>query len=79
VEWEKALDLPENEEAPACLRSHVADELRILFHIGRKKTLSDSEFNKLIGAEKSFFVVPDCSGLSHIHQGMMCHPRHTTR
>lgn len=31
LEWEKALELPENEKAPDCLRCHVEDELRILF------------------------------------------------
>jgi len=40
-EWERALSLPDNQEAPACLRSHVEEELIILFNIGRKRTLSE--------------------------------------
>ena len=43
-EWETALSLPDNLAAPEPLRSHVEQELRILFNIGKKHTLSDRAF-----------------------------------
>ena len=48
LEWEMALSLPDNLEAPQPLRTHVKGELRLLFHIGRKKTLLDRTFDKYI-------------------------------
>ena len=47
-EWEMALDLPDNQVAPECLRSHIKEELRYLFNIGRKTTPSDTMFDNLI-------------------------------
>uniref|UniRef100_A0A2P2MW42 Uncharacterized protein n=1 Tax=Rhizophora mucronata TaxID=61149 RepID=A0A2P2MW42_RHIMU len=47
-EWERALSLPDNQEAPDCLRSHVEEELRILFNIGRKRVLCDQQFKEYV-------------------------------
>ena len=47
-EWQIALDLPKNQVAPECLRSHIKEQLRYLFNIGRKKTLPDAMFNNFI-------------------------------
>jgi hypothetical protein len=47
-EWEIALDLPHNQVAPECVRSHIKQELMYLFNIGRKNTLSEKMFDKFI-------------------------------
>nr|YP_009316014.1 hypothetical protein [Cocos nucifera]AOX13008.1 hypothetical protein [Cocos nucifera] len=47
-EWETALSLPDNLAAPQPLRSHVEQELRVLFHIGKKHTISDSAFRNYL-------------------------------
>ncbi|MCD7462084.1 hypothetical protein HAX54_047734 [Datura stramonium] len=47
-EWKMALDLPDNQVAPECLHSHIKEELRYLFNIGRKTTLSDTMFDNFI-------------------------------
>ena len=47
-EWQIALDLPPNQVAPECLRSHIKEQLRYLFNIGRKTTLSDTMFDNFI-------------------------------
>ena len=47
-EWQIALDLPPNQVAPECLRSHIKEQLRYLFNIGRKTTLSDPMFDSFI-------------------------------
>ena len=47
-EWQIALDLPENQDAPECLRSHIKEQLRFLFNIGRKTTLPDPMFDSFI-------------------------------
>ncbi|YP_173414.1 hypothetical protein NitaMp070 (mitochondrion) [Nicotiana tabacum] len=47
-EWQMALDLPDNQVVPECLRSHIKEELRYLFNIGRKTTLSDAMFDNFI-------------------------------
>lgn len=47
-EWETALSLPDVLAAPEPLRSHVERELRVLFNIGKKHTLSDSAFHNYI-------------------------------
>lgn len=48
LEWERALSLPDNLAAPEPLRSHIEDQLRLLFNIGKKRTLSDSVFHNYI-------------------------------
>lgn len=48
AEWEMVLDLPDDHLAPESLRSHIKEQLRFLFNIGRKKTLSDSMFEEFI-------------------------------
>lgn len=47
-EWQIALDLPNNQNAPECLRSHIKEQLRYLFNIGRKTTLSDPMLDSFI-------------------------------
>lgn len=47
-EWETALSLPDDHVAPECLRSHIREQLRFLFNIGRKTTLSDRLFENFI-------------------------------
>lgn len=48
LEWERALSLPDNLAAPEPLRSHIEEELRVLFNIGKKHSLSDSVVNNYI-------------------------------
>ncbi|KAH0710053.1 hypothetical protein KY284_011480 [Solanum tuberosum] len=61
-EWEMALDLPNNQVAPECLRSHIKEELRYLFNIGRKTTPFDTMPTTLrtcgVFARRSLPVVP---------------------
>ena len=47
-EWQIALDLPANSEAPDCLRSYLKEQLKYLFNIGRKATLSEPMFDEFI-------------------------------
>ena len=48
LDWEVARDLPANQAAPEPLRTHVEGELRVLFNIGKKRTLPDRTFYKYI-------------------------------
>lgn len=48
LEWERALDLPENQIAPECLQSHIKRKLRFLFNIGSKNSLSENRFQEFI-------------------------------
>lgn len=79
LEWERALDLPENKIAPECLQSHIKEELPYLFNIGRKNTLSENLFLKYIeplavdkasvGFSKALLERVDTLKLEHYNKG----------
>ena len=47
-EWEKALELPDNQAAPEPLRSHARLQLVHLFNIGKKHAVSEKTIQKYI-------------------------------
>lgn len=48
LEWEEALSLPKEADAPAALISHVKGELRVLFNIGKKRAVPEATLDKFI-------------------------------
>lgn len=47
-EWKTALALPGTVRAPEALKTHIRDELRLLFMLGRKKVFKETTFETLI-------------------------------
>ncbi len=48
LEWELALDLPDQQIAPECLVCHMKQELRYLFNIGKKVAVSETQFTRWV-------------------------------
>ena len=48
LEWQKALDLPDNAPAPESLRSHVKRELCGLFNIGKKSSVPEDFLKRVM-------------------------------
>lgn len=72
-------DLPENHVAPECLHSHIREQLRYLFNIGRKTALSDIMFSNFIeplalndakiGLAKALLLRVEVLKLEHYNKG----------
>ena len=78
-EWEIALDLPDREIAPTCLKSHVKTQLTYLFNIGKKNTVPEKTVESYIeplsldkatvGFAKSLLERIDRLQLEHYNRG----------